>query len=85
MSDNNQKNTSTIRIILCVAVLIILFLGKFDIISKMITIPISNILLTIITIWNGVVYYKSGRKRFAVFIFAIAVILIASFILFFVK
>ena len=44
-NNKQQKNTALIRIILCVAVMIILFLGIFKIVSRKITLPVSSVLL----------------------------------------
>ena len=62
-NNNQQKNTALIRIILCVAVMIILFLGIFKIVSRKITLPVSSVLLIAVAIWNGIEYFKSGKKK----------------------
>lgn len=86
MSDNNNpKNTSVIRIILCIAVLIFLLLGMFGIISKSITVPVSDLLLMIISLWNAVVYFREGRKGSACIGFAAAAVLFFMLIVYFIK
>ncbi len=74
-NDQNRKNNSMIRIILCIVVMIIMFLGIFNIIDRKITIPLSASMLIAISIWNGVVFYKSGRTRQAIFTFCTSAIL----------
>lgn len=62
-NNKQQKNTALIRIILCVAVMIILFLDIFKIVSRKITLPVSSVLLIAVAIWNGIEYFKSGKKK----------------------
>ena len=51
-NNKQQKNTALIRIILCVAVMIILFLGIFKIVSRKITLPVSSVLLIAVAIFT---------------------------------
>ena len=71
-NNKQQKNTALIRIILCVAVMIILFLGIFKIVSRKITLPVSSVLLIAVAIWNG-----SGKKKTAAVTFIMAAVLLA--------
>lgn len=83
--NNNQKNTSVIRIILCIAVLIFLLLGMFGVISKSITVPVSDLLLLIISLWNSIVYFREGRKGQSAIGFAAAAVLFIMLIVYFIK
>ena len=76
-NNNQQKNTALIRIILCVAVMIILFLGIFKIVSRKITLPVSSVLLIAVAIWNGIEYFKSGKNKTAAITFIMAAVLLA--------
>lgn len=75
-NNNQQKNSALVRIILCVVVLIVLFLGIFKIVSKKITLPVSSVLLIAVAIWNGVEYLKSGKKKTAAVTFIMAAVLL---------
>ncbi|GAB5083543.1 hypothetical protein Osc2_03110 [Ruminococcus sp. 25CYCFAH16] len=76
-NNKQQKNTALIRIILCVVVMIILFLGIFKIVSRKITLPVSSVLLIAVAIWNGIEYFKSGKKKTAAVTFIMAAVLLA--------
>lgn len=83
-NENNPKNTAMIRIILYVVVIIILFLGIFGIVSKKITIPVSAITLIAVATWNGIVYFKEGKKKSAVFTFVTSAILLVMLVGYFI-
>lgn len=83
-NENNPKSTAAIRVILCVIVMIITFLGMLEILDKKITIPISALMLIAIAIWNGIVYLKAGKKGPAIFTFLTSVILIAILVGYFI-
>lgn len=75
-NNNQQKNSALVRIVLCVVVLIVLFLGIFKIVSRKITLPVSSVLLIAVAIWNGVEYLKSGKKKTAAVTFIMAAVLL---------
>lgn len=87
MPDNEKgsKNTTIIRIILNILVMIIVLLGMFKIINPRITIPLSASMLAAVAVWNSISYIKSGRKKQSVFTFGIAAVLIIMLIFYFVK
>ena len=70
-NNKQQKNTALIR------VMIILFLGIFKIVSRKITLPVSSVLLIAVAIWNGIEYFKSGKKKTAAVTFIMAAVLLA--------
>lgn len=76
-NENNNGKQPMIRIILCVAIMIVLFLGMFGAVSKNITIPVSAVMLIGVSVWNGVSYIKSGKKKQATFTFILSAILVA--------
>ena len=57
--------------------MIILFLGIFKIVSRKITLPVSSVLLIAVAIWNGIEYFKSGKKKTAAITFIMAAVLLA--------
>ena len=57
--------------------MIILFLGIFKIVSRKITLPVSSVLLIAVAIWNGIEYFKSGKKKTAAVTFIMAAVLLA--------
>lgn len=84
MSDNGGRSKgSIIRIILCIIILITILLAMLDIIPKKLAIPMSAVCLTAVSLWNGISYFKNGKKKQAVFIFAASASLILMLILYF--
>lgn len=57
--------------------MIILFLDIFKIVSRKITLPVSSVLLIAVAIWNGIEYFKSGKKKTAAVTFIMAAVLLA--------
>ncbi|MGN0621888.1 MAG: hypothetical protein ACI4I9_08475 [Porcipelethomonas sp.] len=86
MSENNGngKKMALIRSVICLAVILIITLGRFKIIPTTISLIAACILLTIIAVWNGASLFKSGKKSMAVFniiIGAVIILLCAAFII----
>lgn len=86
MSENNPKiNASLIRIILCVVVIVICMLGLLDVVADKYTVPAASLVLMCNSIWNGVSYLKNGKKKMAVCVFAIAVMLLVITVVYLVQ
>lgn len=76
MSEKNNKNSSMVRIILCVIALIIIIISWLDIIPDKIGIILSVAALLIVTIWNGIEALGEGNKKSAIAKFVLSGILV---------
>lgn len=85
MSENNNKNSSLIRIILCVISLIIVVISWLDLIPNTIGIVSSAGILIVVTLWNAIESLKENNKRSAIIKFVTAAILLLICIFAFIK
>lgn len=79
MSENNNnssKNTYIIRAILCVVAIIIVVLSWVEIIPDTVGIVAASLILSVVSIWNGIDSLKENKKGSAIFKFVMSAILI---------
>lgn len=81
--EDSTKSSALIRMGLHLITIGILMLGILDIVPRKLTIPIGAAFLLFTACWNGVVYYKSGRKIQAIFTFVICGILAVMLAIYF--
>lgn len=72
----NNNILSIIRVILSAVSIIVLIVGKFDIIPQSIALVIASALLVAATVWNGIEALQNGRKKAGIVNIAAATILV---------
>ena len=75
-NNNNNKNTYIIRAILCVVAIIVIIISWLDILSDTVGIVVASLILSAVSIWNGIDSLKENKKGPAIFKFAMSAVLI---------
>lgn len=76
MNEETRKKLVILRAVLCVLVIVIIILGWTNVISKTIEIIISTVVISVVTIWNGIEAVQDKNKGFAAFSFTMTAIVL---------
>ena len=76
MNEETRKKLVILRAVLCVLVIVIIILGWTNVISKTVEIIISTVVISVVTIWNGIEAVQSKNKGFAAFSFTMTAIVL---------
>ncbi len=76
MNEETRKKLVILRAVLCVLVIVIIILGWTNVISKTVEIIISTVVISVVTIWNGIEAVQNKNKGFAAFSFIMTAIVL---------